>query len=127
MRILVVGQNPKRVGELPFHGTKSMKTIIAWLKLGLPFSDTPYDVSWVNASLKPGKVTDRDVDPLLSVSVGRVNADKIVAFGAYASRALGTVNVDHFKAPHPSGMNRKLNDPLYVAEFLIRLRQYLHT
>lgn len=51
--------------------------------------------------------------------------DKIVALGKTAERALQMLGIEHFAMPHPSGLNRKLNDPEYVAEKINGLREYL--
>jgi hypothetical protein len=39
--------------------------------------------------------------------------NKIVALGEFPSMCLARVGVPHFRMPHPSGLNRRLNDPLY--------------
>jgi uracil-DNA glycosylase len=51
---------------------------------------------------------------------------KIVALGQFASAALTRISISHFQLPHPSPLNRKLNDPTYEKTVLRQCYNYLH-
>jgi len=124
MRILLVGQNPKEIIQVehPFYESRSIKTLGKWVvRLHLGWND---NVFYTNASNKLGKITLKDANPYLSCY--SLTSDKIIALGNYASRALKKLNVDHFKLPHPSGLNRKLNDKKWVDEQLALCKDWLN-
>ena len=50
-----------------------------------------------------------------------------VALGNEASAALTALKVPHFKLPHPSGLNRKLNDKAYVDRVLRDCATYIRS
>lgn len=81
--------------------------------------------SFTNCIYNPGKYSMRDVDfDLLSESCR--GHDKVVALGNFPSQALRKISVDHFTLPHPSGLNRKLNDRDYELDQLLKCRNYIH-
>lgn len=49
----------------------------------------------------------------------------VVALGRFASDALTRIGVEHFVLPHPSGLNRQLNDPAFLPAALERCRGWL--
>jgi len=51
--------------------------------------------------------------------------DKVISLGGFPSKALKKIGVDHFVMPHPSGLNRKLNDPAYEKQALQECKDYL--
>ena len=51
---------------------------------------------------------------------------RVLALGAFASSALGKLDIPHFQLPHPSPLNRKLNDPIYEKTVLRDCYNYLH-
>ena len=53
--------------------------------------------------------------------------DKVIALGNYASMCLKKINVKHFKMPHPSPRNRKLNDKDFESQIVEECRQYLES
>jgi uracil-DNA glycosylase len=52
--------------------------------------------------------------------------DKIVALGKTAEKALTLLGYDFYAMPHPSGLNRKLNDKDYIEEKIKGLRDYIN-
>lgn len=109
MNVLFVGQNPSRdnLTKEAFIGSKSGNTLLAWIRyLNVD------KCRLFNASTKLGKVTQKNVRrDLKAITQGY---DIVIALGNYASKALTKRNIDHFKLPHPSGLNRKLNDLEYI-------------
>jgi len=52
--------------------------------------------------------------------------EKVIAFGNFPSNVLNKINVSHFMLPHPSGLNRKLNDKTYELEQLAKCKEYIY-
>ena len=98
-KIIFVGDEPGRLNlnkDIAFVGAKSFETLISWIKTIQPDyyvclnSHTPENLDKINALY---------------------NADfKVVALGNKASNRLKKLNIEHYKLPHPSGLNRQLND-----------------
>lgn len=78
---------------------------------------------FVNTTGKVGKVKKSDID-LDNLSKACYNA-KVIALGNFASEALEMINVAHFKLPHPSPLNRQINDTEYISGQLSKCREYL--
>lgn len=51
---------------------------------------------------------------------------KVIALGNFASEALAKVSIPHFQLPHPSPLNRNLNDPAYEKSVLRECYNYLY-
>lgn len=56
--------------------------------------------------------------------INRINPDRLVALGKSASQTLEKLKLKFLEMPHPSGLNRKLNDARYVREKIQGLQQY---
>jgi uracil-DNA glycosylase len=63
--------------------------------------------------------------PSFSKQLEEFKGFKFVALGKTAARACELAGVDFLEMPHPSGMNRKLNDPEYVKEKIKRLAEFI--
>ena len=127
MRILIVGQNPSSKNtdvEVPFEGTASGRRLKKWLKeLGLEGAD----ITFKNASY----VVDR------APKASEIRSDipwfcfhARIALGEQASRALlssGCPYNGYFRLPHPSGLNRKLNNKEELANQIHLCREYLNS
>ena len=48
----------------------------------------------------------------------------VIAQNPGPGQALAKININHFKLPHPSGLNRKLNDKVYVQKILSECKEY---
>lgn len=49
-----------------------------------------------------------------------------IALGETAAEELKKRRVNHFKLPHPSGLNRKLNDKQEISRLLYRCKKYIY-
>tara|TARA_B100000287_G_scaffold215852_1_gene203601 strand:- start:1126 stop:1500 length:375 start_codon:yes stop_codon:yes gene_type:complete len=116
--IIVIGQNPGL-------GKKALKTntggrLEEWMSTISPNRN----YSFTNAYLYPGKVIKKNIDyDLLKKTTKEYS--KVIALGNIASEALTKIKVDHFKLPHPSGLNRQLNDKTYVSKVLKDCNKYV--
>lgn len=114
-KVLFIGDEPssKNVSNfVPFVGAKCFDTLVEWIKYLEPDfyfivnSDSYHDFMFINDLRK----TDF----------------KFVALGKNASKRLDTMAIKHFTLPHPSGLNRKLNNKEYLKEQLNSCGRYLY-
>lgn len=123
MKILILAQNPKRKANVtePLKGTKSWSILERWLKeAGIPLEDVELSNAFDAVGDRKIRVISSNVIQLkrwvpeiiefpVIVCLGRIPADAV-----RFTREAFFPNVqdwDHFFLPHPSGLNRKLNDP----------------
>ena len=71
-----------------------------------------------------GNYTQRDVD-LDFVRESTRGRDTIIALGGFVSKTLQRAGIDHVSLPHPSPLNRKLNDKKYERAVLEDMRNYI--
>lgn len=113
-----MGINPASPGLVLHKGT--MKKIAEWLDYwNVSFC------SFVNCMQHSGEYSRKDVDfDTLKRAVSYY--DKVIALGTIPSWALLKIGKDHYRAPHPSGLNRQLNDPQFTRLFLQDCYDYIH-
>lgn len=51
--------------------------------------------------------------------------EKIIALGGLVSGVLSKLGIDHFTLPHPSPLNRQINDSAFIEKKLDECRNYL--
>lgn len=114
MRVLFVASNPsvKSPDQSPLHpSTKSRSILDSWIS-GLDIEPAFINVSDVktekNKRLSASQI--KQSLPSLVNKIQQYDADYIVALGDTATLALSLINQTHVAIPHPSGLNRKLND-----------------
>lgn len=116
-KILIVGINPS--SARPDKMSTSIKRLTKWADhLGIEY------YSFINCIPRPGnyKFSDVDFEALREVSK---SYDKIIALGGFPSRALKHLDIDHFMLPHPSGLNRLLNNKEYELKILGECNDYI--
>lgn len=132
MKILIVGSNPSRLNEdpsVPFVGSRSEPLLREWLQaLGA------HEYDFVNASdLVVGKgevvtlsavLKTANYDRLLEKATA---ADKVLALGAAASAACAKIDLEHFRLPHPSPLNRQINDGKFISTVLKQAKSYIES
>ena len=96
----------------PGNGGSSLKTLNKWIE--------KEHYSFTNVCITRGKV----IPDLSRLCTELRNYDKIVALGNVASNALNKIDLKHFKMPHPSGLNRQLNDKEFINDRRIQLSIY---
>tara|TARA_Y100000592_G_C5403034_1_gene284138 strand:- start:630 stop:1064 length:435 start_codon:yes stop_codon:yes gene_type:complete len=120
-KVLFVGINPS---PTPYEKYRKKKLTTRtrfnewcdYLKLGC--------VGFVNCISTRGDYTKSmiDYDTLKKSTRGH---DKIIALGNFPSDALKKIGIKHFKLPHPSPLNRLLNDPNYTKKTLRKCKRYI--
>lgn len=114
MRVLVVGMNPSKKAN-----SQALKRLREWTSyIGVE------KFSFVNAVSTPGPVSKNMIDKSTLMEYTSTY-DKVIALGNFASEALDSLSVSHYKLPHPSGLNRMINDRELVLDRLEECRKYL--
>lgn len=80
---------------------------------------------FVNAYPHPGKckVSQVNLDNLRALVY---KFTKVVALGNFAAEALKKAGIDCFKLPHPSPLNRQVNDKVFISEQLEKCRAFIN-
>lgn len=101
MNLLIVGINPS--GK-PYRKGCTMDRLNNWMS-----AFGHYYYSFSNVIPYEGEYRMIDVDPTFVRSFAE-GYDKVIALGNFASKALKRSGISHYAMPHPSPLNRKLND-----------------
>jgi hypothetical protein len=113
--ILIVGQNPSSAKKAKKND--SLDRLLDWCTA---WKLDKWD--FMNCSDEPGDKYTIDFDRLKDAGQ---QFDKIIALGNVASNALKKVGVDHFKMPHPSPLNRQLNDKQFEKTMIEKCYNYI--
>lgn len=122
--IIFVGDRPSskmKPGAKPFQGAACEQRLYKWIKEVLP---PPHRTNWEYPAFKIYNAVDKDIEYWLGAGISKTGV-KFVALGNNASKFLNLFSLDHFKLPHPSGRNRKLNDQSYIDSELKKCYLYL--
>ena len=131
--ILIVGSNPSQQSKSYSafaNDSKSRSTLDKWFSF--INTDSTYSIMFTNVYDRPtsnnralSKYEIKSHLPKLHDYIVESNPDYIIALGNTADIALTLLRLSFYKMPHPSGLNRQLNDPLYIQEKIKGLRQFL--
>lgn len=120
MSVLILGQNP---GNNPKAATYKNHTIVRLNEWCDELGITNY--GFANVVTRQGAVKMKDVDfDRLKLLVEC--HDKVLALGAFSSKCLTVINKSHYRLPHPSPLNRQMNDKEFVMNTLIECKEYLN-
>lgn len=115
-KILVIGLNPTKL-PIPRQGG-SVSRFSQWMdRLNINI------VSFTNLSPDPywdGKEID---EPFLRQSIE--GYDKIIVWGNSVSKYVKKMGIEHFVLPHPSPLNRQINDHDFIEQKLKECEEYL--
>lgn len=127
-RVVFLGQNPARAGNgEPFVGTASGRTLDSWIEcmsldgFEIVKDNVSMHVSMFNQAPSKSQVKrDRErvrsvIDGGVVVCLGRIAHRSVLEMVRLGILSSGTTVLN---LPHPSGLNRKLNDREYVASAL---------
>lgn len=118
-RLLIIGMNPSG-RDLKHKKGPTLSKLESWMDA---FEIKHF--SFINCFDTPGdaKASNVDYERLCTLTK---QYDKILALGAFVSKTLNTINVAHFKMPHPSPLNRLLNDKAFEKKTLSDCKDYLN-
>lgn len=115
MRVLVLGQNPsKRHGKSP-----ALKTLYTWFET-LELKCVSFD----NIYPGYGQFALKDIQSEYIREISNAY-EKIITVGVKAHDVLVLMGIPHFSLPHPSGLNRQLNNLKFVDSKLKECKRYL--
>jgi len=117
-KVLVLGISPGFASSR--SASKSVQRVSKWLnECGI--SETEYD--WQNCSDQPGALPKQNeiVKSRYEIAI----YPKVICLGNIPSTWCKSLNIEHIKVPHPSGINRKWNDPLCEPLTIEEIRNYL--
>lgn len=112
--IIFVGDEPSKLNidpNIAFIGSKSMIALEKWLDYLAPAqflllnSHNPSLINRIYNRYRKG--------------------DTVIALGNKASERLAKYDIEHFKLPHPSPRNRKLNNRLFIENELKLCKKYM--
>ncbi len=131
MTLVFVGSNPSwasSVSKAFDMSTYSGRVLNGWTK---ELSGVDY-FRYANVCDKPTPNNRPLKDSEIKDNIAQLNTwlesygnIKIVALGKTATKALTLLQLPFYEMPHPSGLNRQLNDPEYIAKKLKGLKEYL--
>jgi uracil-DNA glycosylase len=113
--VILVGSNPsaKSPNDVPFDpSVRSARTLGTWIE-GIDAEFLFMNVSDVKTQSNKPLSTAQIKGSLSSLKekLDQYPKARVVALGKTAEKALSMLNVHFLALPHPSGMNRMLNDP----------------
>ena len=117
IKALFVGDAPSSKNldkKIAFIGTPSHLNLQKWLKF-LGFYGTDNYLM----------INSHNQEELRKIKAHSQEGYKLVSLGNIASNRLDKINLEHFKLPHPSPRNRKLNNPVFLEVELIKCKIYL--
>ena len=119
MKVLVVGMNPSG-RDLKHKKGPTLDKLEKWMN-----QLDVHHFSFMNTFDEPGetRITRVNFKRLKTVTK---QYKKIIALGGFVSTTLNSIDVKHFKMPHPSPLNRLLNDKSYEEKVLSECKDYLN-
>lgn len=128
LKILFIGSNPSHKAsstEAFTEDTVSGRILRDWVK-GIEgtilYDNIVSSVTENNRPLNGNEITDAKTG--LSDRIKEINPERIVALGKAASSVLSKLGFKHLGMPHPSGLNRQLNDKAYTTAKIEELKRY---
>lgn len=128
--IVFVGLCPSKDNldpKIPFLGSRSGRVLKSWI-FNMGVSRSEYCLRNVSNNLACKKPLPSEIMSLKTYlesilkGLGRV---QVVSLGVEATLACRRCGIEPFMLPHPSGRNRQLNDPDFVAKKLLECRRWL--
>lgn len=131
-KVVFLGSNPseRSSSTVPFwNDTKSLTILSGWIE-SIEEAQNSYFMNVANYTTpgnRPLKTTEikAELDRLRSEIDDLGENVKIIALGKTAEKALTLLGKSYYGMPHPSGLNRLLNDKAYVEEKVNGLKNYL--
>lgn len=131
-KVIFVGSNPSNSSpDLSAFNTNtgSGRTLREWIEKAEISEAVSINVSDEktinNRSLRKSEIDALSQDLEGKIRHHMTEGTKIVALGKTAAFALKCTRLTYLELSHPSGLNRKLNDPDFVEKEIRRLKDYV--
>ena len=119
MKVLVIGMCPSDRPTISTRRNATFRNLESWLdRLNVQY------FSFINSFDFPGKPQRKNVDYEALQTTAR-GYDKILALGKFVSDVLNDLNIKHYAMPHPSPLNRVLNDKQAIDLIINQCQEYL--
>jgi len=128
LKVLLIGSNPSvssgsNLAFLP--DTKSGKILQEWVSnIDADFEFTNVHQHKTDHNKPLSKKMIKDSLESLKSAIDYINPDRVVALGKTAETALKMLEIDFLSMPHPSGLNRQLNDKNFKEQKIKELAKY---
>ena len=123
--IIFVGDKPsdKNIDEnVAFVGTKSYKTLLDWIyRMNLSIND----VRLINKNMVHVYPTDLCKFVVLGNEAEKVIRKHWSTYWDEPTQQSVTIAAEYFKLPHPSGLNRQLNDEEFINQKLKECEEWI--
>jgi len=117
--MIVVGINPS-AGK-PNKTSPTIKRLNTWMnKLDVNY------YSFTNVIHKTGAYKKSMVDKSTLLAYIK-DYKKVIALGPFVSETLNSLGIEHYVMPHPSPLNRQLNDKDFEAMKLTECKRYMES
>jgi len=120
-KVLIVGMNPSNTLEkVKVRKNSTFDRLNKWMdRLGV------CHYSFINViNDRNIKLNHKNVDDKFLLSATK-DYNHIIALGGFASDSLVRAKINHFRLPHPSPLNRLLNDKHFEKAILNQCSKYL--
>lgn len=122
--IVFVGDKPSKKNidpSIPFVGTRSYKTLLDWIyKMNIDISQ----VKLCNKDFIDGTYEDWYI--ALGNEAEKALQEKVFWVWNWKTQFEEKIKPHYFKLPHPSGLNRKLNDKKWLESELNKCKEWLN-
>ena len=120
MKVLVIGHSPSSREYCPRKGNPSINRLNGWLdECGVEIYSFSNACAHHAVSLKKDNIDRTFIYEIANTY------HKILGLGNEVNNILKKMDIEHFSLPHPSPLNRKLNDKAYEKKIINNLKSYL--
>lgn len=126
--ILFIGSNPSHTASSSdafTEDTVSGRILRSWIQDiegTILFDNIVSQITENNRPLNKNEMAQASAS--LSERIKTINPDRLIALGKASAGVLAKLGLKFLEMPHPSGMNRKLNDKSYTAAKIQELKDY---
>lgn len=114
-RPIIVGLNPTKAQYRKGCAWFRLQEWILQLDVGIvAFTNLSHDPFWDKKTIDHSYLF-KSVQP----------HSKVIALGGLVSKTLDRLSIDHYILPHPSPLNRQINDYSYINRKLQECKEYL--
>jgi hypothetical protein len=119
-KVLVIGHSPSTKEYCPKKGNPSINRLNRWLDdCGVRIYSYSNACAHHAASLKKTNIDETYIHNITQ------QYNKILTLGKEVEQLFNKMGIEHYALPHPSPLNRKLNDKAYELKIINNIKTYL--